>query len=168
MVWLPVFGNFNEMSMHAIAHGGYPDTVRESALEVDSGSKMRCRTRDSNPSQYCSWLFSRTLYQLSYSCSCFLSLCISCACARVCVCMCVRISSTLSTITPPHTKLNLKKYYETPPKEVTAQPRMAPRTPEIFTLERARHLRGVDNNFFSHSSVLSSVLIGRLIDIVPP
>ena len=52
------------------------------------------------------------------------------------------------------------------PKEVTAQPRMAPRTPEISTLERARHLRGVDK-LFSQSSVLSSVLIGRLSDIVP-
>ena len=27
------------MSMHAIAHGGCTDTVRESALEVDSGKK---------------------------------------------------------------------------------------------------------------------------------
>ena len=41
------------------------DTV-ESALEVDSGEKIPCRTGDSNPRQYCAWLFSRTLYQLSF------------------------------------------------------------------------------------------------------
>ena len=28
------------------------DTVRESALKVDSGRKIPCRTRDSNPRQY--------------------------------------------------------------------------------------------------------------------
>ena len=44
------------------------DTVRESALEVDSGrKKIPRRTGDSNPRQYCAWLFSRTLYQLNYS-----------------------------------------------------------------------------------------------------
>ena len=51
---------------HAIAHGGCTDTVRESAVEVDSGRKIPCRNGDSNPSQYCTWLFSRTLYQLNY------------------------------------------------------------------------------------------------------
>ena len=75
--------------MHAIAHRGCTDTVRESALEVDSiifktslfyrlslicslasedikqkdrivvsGRKIPCRTRDSNPRQYCARLFS--------------------------------------------------------------------------------------------------------------
>ena len=57
------------MSMHATAHGGCRDTVRESALKADSGRKIPCRTGDSNsnPRQYCARLFSRTLYQLSYS-----------------------------------------------------------------------------------------------------
>ena len=31
------------MLMHAIAHGGCTDTVRQSALEVDSGRKIPCR-----------------------------------------------------------------------------------------------------------------------------
>ena len=55
--------------MHVIAHGGCTDTVRESALKVDSGIKIPCRTGDSksNPRQNCARLFSRTLYQLSYS-----------------------------------------------------------------------------------------------------
>ena len=49
-----------------VAHEGCTDTVREPALEVDSGRKIPCRTGDSNPRQYCAWLFSRTLYQMSY------------------------------------------------------------------------------------------------------
>ena len=51
-----------QMLMHAIAHGGCADTVRESALKVDSRGKIpETRTRVSIPP----WLFSRTLYQLS-------------------------------------------------------------------------------------------------------
>ena len=71
MVWLPVFGVFNDiynvrtLLMYAIEHGGCTDTVRESALEVDSGRKIPCRIWDSNPRQYCTQLFSRMLYQLS-------------------------------------------------------------------------------------------------------
>ena len=53
--------------MHATARGGCTDTVRESALEADSGRKIPCVTGDSNPRQYCALLFSRTLYQQSYS-----------------------------------------------------------------------------------------------------
>ena len=45
---------------------GCMDTVSESALEADSGRKIPCRTWDSNPQQYCAWIFSQTLYQLSY------------------------------------------------------------------------------------------------------
>ena len=45
------------MSMHAIAHGGCTDTVRESAPEADSGRKIPYRTGDSNPRQYCAWRF---------------------------------------------------------------------------------------------------------------
>ena len=55
-----------QMLMQAIAHGGCTDTVRESALKVDSGRKNRCPTGDSNPRQYCAWHFSQTLYPLSY------------------------------------------------------------------------------------------------------
>ena len=63
-------GSFNvrKMLMHVAAHGGCTDTVRETTPEVDSGRKIPCRTGDSNPSQYCSWLFSRTFCQLSYPC----------------------------------------------------------------------------------------------------
>ena len=62
MVWLPVFGIFNVcaqmiMLMHAIAHGGCTETVRESALEVDSGRKIPCCTGDSNPREYCARAF---------------------------------------------------------------------------------------------------------------
>ena len=60
------FLNCAQMLLHAIAHGGCTDTVRESALEADSGRKIPCRTVDSNPRQYCAWLFSRTLYPLSF------------------------------------------------------------------------------------------------------
>ena len=53
--------------MHAIAHRGCMDTVRESALKIDSGRKIPYCSWDLNPSQYCAWLFSWTFYQLSYS-----------------------------------------------------------------------------------------------------
>ena len=56
------------MSIHVIAHGGCTDTVRESALEVDSGTNIPSRTVDSNPHQFCAWLFSQTLCRLTYSC----------------------------------------------------------------------------------------------------
>ena len=55
MVWLPMFRIFNTFSpqtlMHAIAQGGCTDTVRESALEIDCGRKILCRTGDPNPRQ---------------------------------------------------------------------------------------------------------------------
>ena len=59
------FLTYAQMLMHAIAQGGCMDTLRKSALEVDSRTKIPCRTGDSIPSQYFAWLFSRTLYQLS-------------------------------------------------------------------------------------------------------
>ena len=45
-VQLPAFGIVNVRTdvMHAIAHGGCTDTVRESAPEADSGRKILCRT----------------------------------------------------------------------------------------------------------------------------
>ena len=42
---------------------GCLDTVRESALEVDSGRKIPCHTRQSS---LCHWRAGLTLYQLSY------------------------------------------------------------------------------------------------------
>ena len=59
------FLTFQQMLMHAIAHCGCRDTVRESVLE-GSARNIPCRTWDSNPRQYCAWLFSGTLYRLSY------------------------------------------------------------------------------------------------------
>ena len=54
--------------MHATAHG---DTIRQSALEAVRNIRVDflflfCRISDSNPRQYCVWLFRRTLYPLSY------------------------------------------------------------------------------------------------------
>ena len=51
------------MLIHATAHEGFADTVRESALKVDSGTKIPCRTRESNLAQR---RVCPTLYQLSY------------------------------------------------------------------------------------------------------
>ena len=42
---------------------GCTDTVRESALKVNSGRKISCRTGESNRPQ---WRAGPTLYQLSY------------------------------------------------------------------------------------------------------
>ena len=44
---------------HAIADEGCTDIIR-----VCTGRKILCRTGDSNPRQYCAWLFGRTLYPL--------------------------------------------------------------------------------------------------------
>ena len=67
-VWCQCLGflTCGEILMHAIAHWGCTYSFKESALEVDSGRKIPCRTGDSNPRQYCAWLFGRTLYQLNY------------------------------------------------------------------------------------------------------
>ena len=56
MVWLQVVGIFNvrvQMLKHVIVHGGCTDTVRESALKVDSGRKVPYRAGNPNPRQYC-------------------------------------------------------------------------------------------------------------------
>ena len=42
-----------QMLKRAIAQGGCTDTVRESALEVDIGRKILCRSGDSNRRQNC-------------------------------------------------------------------------------------------------------------------
>ena len=64
-----MFGIFNVRTdvMRVIVHGGCTGTVRESALKADSGIEIPCRNGDSTRRQYCSWLFSRTLYQVSYT-----------------------------------------------------------------------------------------------------
>ena len=49
--------------MHAIAHGGCTDTVRESALKADSGRKIPCLTRELHLRRLRA---GPMLYQLSY------------------------------------------------------------------------------------------------------
>ena len=50
------------MLMRETAQGdSCTDTVRESALKVDSGRTVPCRTGDWNPHQYCFWLQSNAL-----------------------------------------------------------------------------------------------------------
>ena len=71
MLRQPLFGIFNvwtDVDAYDCmrSHEGCKDTVRQSALEVDCGRKIPCRTGDFNPYQYCAWLFNRTFYQLSY------------------------------------------------------------------------------------------------------
>ena len=51
------------MLVHAIAHDGCTDTVRESALKGNSWRKIPCRTGESNLPQRRA---GSTLYQLSY------------------------------------------------------------------------------------------------------
>ena len=64
-VWLPMFGIFNVCTdvNASVCTYGRMDTVRESALKVDSGRKVPCHTGESNLPQQCA---SLTLYQLSY------------------------------------------------------------------------------------------------------
>ena len=52
-----------QMLMHATAHGSARAHVRESALKVDSGRKIPCRTEESHLGQRRA---GPTLYQLSY------------------------------------------------------------------------------------------------------
>ena len=57
-----------QLLMREIACNSSTDTVRDSAQQVDSGRKIPRHAGDSNQYQYCAWLFSRMLYQLSYPC----------------------------------------------------------------------------------------------------
>ena len=66
MVWLPAFEIFNVLCIW-LCIGGATDAVRKSALKVDSGRKIPCHTGESTPCQYCTWLFSLTLYWLSHT-----------------------------------------------------------------------------------------------------
>ena len=55
-----------QISMHVTAHSGCANTVRESALKVNSGRKILCHPGELNPCQYCIRLFGlMSLYQLS-------------------------------------------------------------------------------------------------------
>ena len=76
MVRLRVFGIFN---VYTDAHAcnctrGLYGHRKRIALDGDSGRKIPCRIWDSNPRQYCAWLLSRTLYQLSCFHPCSFSL----------------------------------------------------------------------------------------------
>ena len=53
-----------QMLMHAIAQGGCTDTARESALKVEFGRKILCRTGESNLRQRCA---GPARFHLSYS-----------------------------------------------------------------------------------------------------
>ena len=55
-----------QMLMHATAHGGCMNIVRESVLKVDLEWKIPYHIGRLNPWQYCTWLFSPMLYQLNY------------------------------------------------------------------------------------------------------
>ena len=67
-VWLPAFGNFNvstdvdacDCTRRLCGHR------KRVCIGSNCGRKIPCRIGDSNPRQYCAWLFSRTLYQLSH------------------------------------------------------------------------------------------------------
>ena len=52
--------------MHAIAHRGLYGHSKRVSLKADSGRKIRCLKGYSNPCHYFAWLFSRTVYPLSY------------------------------------------------------------------------------------------------------
>ena len=60
---VPVLGMGTDVKMHAVAHEGCMDTVRESALKVDSGRKIPCRTGELNLHRQHA---GPMLYQLSY------------------------------------------------------------------------------------------------------
>ena len=55
-----VCGFLTHTQMLSHAHRGCTNTVRESALKVDSGRKIPCCIRDLNPHQHCTWLFSQS------------------------------------------------------------------------------------------------------------
>ena len=73
MVWLLLSGFLMRAQtfMYMIVHMGCTDTVRESALELDSGREIPCHSWNSNLCHSCTGLafhyFSQTLHQLSYS-----------------------------------------------------------------------------------------------------
>ena len=48
LTWATGYLQCAQMLMYAIAHGGCTHTERESALKVDSGRKIPCRTGESN------------------------------------------------------------------------------------------------------------------------
>ena len=53
---------YTQKLVHAVAHGGCTDIVREPWKLT--GRKIPCRIRDLNPHQFCAWFVSRTLYEL--------------------------------------------------------------------------------------------------------
>ena len=57
-----------QIVMHAIARRSCTNTIRVCALDVDSGrKKFPCCSRDSNPRQYCIWLFGMLIWRFFFS-----------------------------------------------------------------------------------------------------
>ena len=79
-----------QMWMHATEHKQHVDTVKESALKVDSGRKIPCRTGESNQRRRRA---GPTLYQLSY---------IPTHTLRVCDCVSARVVWPTPTDGPTH------------------------------------------------------------------
>ena len=83
MVGLPVFGIFTctRMLMHVIAHRGCANTMRQSALEVNSGRKILCCNRELNPchlafqSDACKSPNARALFCMVWSVPLYLCCC---------------------------------------------------------------------------------------------
>ena len=64
-----------QMLMRAITYGGCMDTLRKSALKVDLGRTIPCRTGSVlKPASVLCWLFSWTLYQLLFRLCCVIVL----------------------------------------------------------------------------------------------
>ena len=72
-----------QVLMRAFAHWGCTDTVRESALDVDSGTEIPCCTWDSNPSKHCAGFSGRCSTRWTIP----TPLCSTVRCS-VCVCAC--------------------------------------------------------------------------------
>ena len=61
-IWPPVFNMRSNIDACSCTWGLY----YEQHKKVGAERKIPCHTCDSNLRQYCTWLFSQTLYQLSY------------------------------------------------------------------------------------------------------
>ena len=84
-----------------------------SVPEVYSGRKIPCCTWDSNPLWYCTWLFSRTLYQLNhlhpFIIYVILYLYYRFLCSITCLCCCKYVCSGLPLLVLKLTSLTLVK-----------------------------------------------------------
>ena len=66
-VTLRLFAQKITNGIHSCKPASLNRPMREYALKVDSGRKIPCRTRESNPRQYSTRMFGPTFYQLSYN-----------------------------------------------------------------------------------------------------